>query len=466
MGEHYKRGQALYENARYDEALRQFQDELAEFPNSPDANYMVACALLATNKPEAALRYAQEAVRLAPNSSFAYHVLGRVMLQHHGQLTKKVLDIFNVSISLDPDDIQNYSYLAGVYLFNSRWAKARPIIERGLALQPHNARLLAYSGWCNFHYDQTPLAIEQLRESLRIDPLNALAHRYLASIFTIRGDIEQAKEHITESHRIDPRPIELAPGFGQYTYTSHDLMSQIVMAHGTLYGKVLSMFGRMDHWSKTLEAKHGSNMFSLGAVLAIACLATLIGASPSKVSDLIAMVFGVGMLIATAAFVLTWLIALSKMVADKQKRNLLSGSQRRAIVITPITLGLVSLITVAGVTYSESQQKKLCEAFKSARLLQSKGDLLQASNMLKFGVQECISGLSLGSYRIALAAHDAGVHIEVPEPNKSSASSVTLANVVIAAYDELIDIAWKRKDLRLKRALEVDLQWCLDRINR
>lgn len=130
MGTHYERGLALYNNARYEQALKEFHEELAESPGSSEARCLIACCLLALRQSRGALQFAREAVGLSPDDWFCHHVLALAALHDGGRLTKDVLAIFLASISLNPDAVPNYVRLAEVYVFNTNWREAKLWIER------------------------------------------------------------------------------------------------------------------------------------------------------------------------------------------------------------------------------------------------------------------------------------------------------------------------------------------------
>lgn len=352
MGTHYERGLALYNNARYDQALKEFHEELAETPGSSEARCLIACCLLALRQFSVAVRFAREAVSLSPDDWFCHHVLALSALHDRGYLTKDVLAIFLASISLNHTAVQNYVRLAEVYVFNSKWREAKPWIERGLSISPENVDLLALSGWCMFHFGQTDLALRQLRESLRIDASNALTHRFLAGVLAVTGDIDGAKDHITLSHQIDARPAAMfADLLTKNEYTSHDLMGQIVLSHGTLYGKAMSFIARVDHFCKIVEVRYGS----LCVVLLMALFSMPLVVSNilphDHQAEQVGLLLALCSLVPLGAFLFVWLIAQAKMLFNKDKRMFLTANQRKSLVSIGIVVAFgFMLITFVLVT--------------------------------------------------------------------------------------------------------------------
>lgn len=202
-----------------------------------------------------------------------------------------------------------------------------------------------------FHFGQTDLALRQLRESLRIDASNALTHRFLAGVLAVTGDIDEAKDHITLSHQIDARPAAMfADLLTKNEYTSHDLMGQIVLSHGTLYGKAMSFIARINHFCIVIETRHGS----LCAVVLMALFSVPIvvfNILPHDQAEQVSLLFALCSLVPLGAFLFVWLIAQARMLFSKEKRMFLTANQRKSLVSIGIVLAFgFMLITLVLVT--------------------------------------------------------------------------------------------------------------------
>ena len=147
MGVHYSRGLVLYQQRRFEDALKEFDCELGDFPGCPQTTCMKACCLDAMQKTDEALFWARSAVGLNPQNSLAFHILGRTLYRKKGYPQKDVLEAFKTAISLDSNDVQTYWYLAQIHMYASRWKQALMWAERGLQVAALDARCLAVSGW-------------------------------------------------------------------------------------------------------------------------------------------------------------------------------------------------------------------------------------------------------------------------------------------------------------------------------
>jgi hypothetical protein len=245
-------------------------------------------------------------------------------------------------------------------------------------------------------------------------------------VAVFKGDIDLAREHITESHRVDPRPAvdQVQPlAFSQNLLTSHDLMYRIVLAQGTLYGKVLSLGARLEHLSVVMEARYGAwfTIPVIGVLIVCAIFYSQLAKNNHQLANTVATIIFYVLGIALAIPLSLWLVALVKMARDKSKRSYFTERQRRALLAAPTALCFMAVAAVWGMWGAEKQQADVVALLRQARDFEEKGQYQLASVALQKAVSKCRGpGVSLSAYRARLAAHQAGLAVDAPSPGRWS----------------------------------------------
>jgi tetratricopeptide (TPR) repeat protein len=150
---------------RNDETL--WRGVLVQFPDSDQANEMLAQALLNENRVTEAIGFARHAVEVAPSAE-TYRNLG-IALAQDGKTTEAIEE-FNRALQLKPGMADTHFYL-------------------GIAL----ARL-----------NRVPEAIIEWKQTLRIDPDHAEAHANLGVALEGASKLEEAVGHYEQALRIRP----------------------------------------------------------------------------------------------------------------------------------------------------------------------------------------------------------------------------------------------------------------------
>lgn len=463
MSGHYERASVLYDQGSYELALKEYQLALADDPNCPRTTTMIACCYEALSKVDEALSWAKKAVALDPERSLAYHILGRSLYRKRGLLDKEVKAAFFNAIKCDPTDIQSYSYMASIHSARREWKEALRWTGVASQYRPDNARCMALSGWSQFHLGETAEAEKLLVESLRLDPNVSAPHRYLAHVEIIKGDMSRAREHITEAHRIDPTPVVESYSYQtSYQYTSHDLMCEIVKADGTLYGKWLTVVARLNHQALVFEGKFGTAWtvaLIVGGLVFLSILSVVLNQVESAITDWIAGIIGLFMLMLLVLPTTIWYAATGRMMLKRSTRKYVTKRQAAALILVPSIILLVVGMVTAGVRYSDQQEADIKTALLAIKQLEDKGDFRGASERIKKLVHSARDG-AVSGYRTQRAAHDAGLPLESPEKNKhfDDSQRVVMDRVIDESYKQLYAKAGDviEKDPELKQLIDAD----------
>ena len=153
-----------YSLGRLDDAF----DYLKKMPPQPGINTKLAMIRLDQEKPDEALAYCEAELKQYPEYNLPHTCIGMAL-----------------AMKGEPE-------------------KAQAHFERSLELEQHS--FFDQQSYADFllgqkRYDE---ALVHARESLHINPAQARAHDTIGSIMLARGDLEQAREHITEALRLQP----------------------------------------------------------------------------------------------------------------------------------------------------------------------------------------------------------------------------------------------------------------------
>ena len=83
MSQHFQRGQLLFEQGRYEQAIGELQLHLGQQAEDPQTHALMAMSFLRLDKLREATEHAQRAIHLSPDVSIGYYALSLVMLERN-----------------------------------------------------------------------------------------------------------------------------------------------------------------------------------------------------------------------------------------------------------------------------------------------------------------------------------------------------------------------------------------------
>jgi predicted O-linked N-acetylglucosamine transferase (SPINDLY family) len=195
VGAHLNIGLTLAEQGRLDEAIVSYRQVLVLNPGNADAHFKLANALYVQNRYEEALTSFERVVALQPKHGAAHNNLGAT-LKALGRVDAAIAS-YEQALAISPIDADAHCNLGAALMAQSRIAEAIACFERALALNPHHAEAHGNLGLMFVEQGLIDEALTYYRQALALRPDYSGVHTKL--IFAMNfdpssGPEEQQKE--------------------------------------------------------------------------------------------------------------------------------------------------------------------------------------------------------------------------------------------------------------------------------
>ncbi len=186
---------------------------------------------------QAALGYAQQAIRLDPKLAEAHVVLGRIYQGMAQQRDLAVIE-FQRALELEPRNADAIQGMARAYEELGRDAEAEAAFKRGVALRPWDWG--GYNALASYYYREKRYADAevQYRKALDVVPDNAAAYSNLGATLKHQGKIAEAVKMYRRSIELEPAYPALNNMAALY-YAQRNFRESAEM-----YGKALELSGK------------------------------------------------------------------------------------------------------------------------------------------------------------------------------------------------------------------------------
>lgn len=198
--EYDERAHALYNEARYDDALDVLREGLALYPSAVELHVGIGYARLAREEFAWARRAFEEALLLDPEHEDALAGAGELHLKF-GR-TDEAMRAFDRTLELGYEDDTDLMLQIGRALFREGFVEqALSFFERGVAHAPESAEAYACVGYAQHRLGRDEDAAATLRTALSLDASFGEARVYLANLLYDAGDLGGA---LAEFERTTP----------------------------------------------------------------------------------------------------------------------------------------------------------------------------------------------------------------------------------------------------------------------
>jgi tetratricopeptide (TPR) repeat protein len=206
--------QLLLQMRQTDEAMRLFDDALAESPDDPTlhaAHVQLYVILVQDAVDRGALDEAAKLLdtgltRYAGNTSLRYSLA--LLYEEQGR-NRRAVGVLESLVDDNPDDAALLNALG--YLLTdqfNRYTEARGYIQKALAMNPDNPAIIDSMGWVLFKLGDYDAARDYLERAYRLEPDPEIA-AHLVDVHWMLGDREQALELLRTSLERSPDSAHL-----------------------------------------------------------------------------------------------------------------------------------------------------------------------------------------------------------------------------------------------------------------
>lgn len=213
--EHYRRAGRLFQERRYEDALKELQSALSLTPENAEFHFAAGTAYLRLERFKEALEAFKKAVEINPAYTDAFFQIG--LIYESQSVYKEAIEAFKRVISLAPGSSQaeesekkikeNERRLETWELFEKssqmilkeQWAEALQETQAILAIEPKNPNALFNLGLILYKLNDTDGAIEALKDAIAVDPKFQKAYRQLGVIYDDLGRFREAVEHYEQA---------------------------------------------------------------------------------------------------------------------------------------------------------------------------------------------------------------------------------------------------------------------------
>jgi tetratricopeptide (TPR) repeat protein len=175
MGQPHNRGNVLFNLKRYDQALREYQAELVESPESAPAHAMIALCFTNLRRYRPARASAEEAIRCNPSYAWGHYALSWAFYADLRFTCRRPGDASRLTLSGSSP--------------RQRFSLALRAVEEGLRLSPGSAELHLLKSMIAFDNLDAALALAEADAGLAVDPASAGCQRMRAQVLRAFGDI-------------------------------------------------------------------------------------------------------------------------------------------------------------------------------------------------------------------------------------------------------------------------------------
>lgn len=201
MGQHFQRGQILFDLKRYRDAIEAYQLELAANPDAAVVYAVMAAAFINLGNVRDADGSIRRALELAPDMAYAHYILSFIhqRRQSLGLAEKAIAEA--VRLEQSPEMFHQWATIAEQ---RGKFSEALAATGHALQLNPHHTPSILLRGKLLAAEGKLDEAHRLYATALSVSPEDPSAHLALGSFRLRTGNAAEALDLLREARRLDP----------------------------------------------------------------------------------------------------------------------------------------------------------------------------------------------------------------------------------------------------------------------
>jgi tetratricopeptide (TPR) repeat protein len=191
-----------FQKRQYKKARNLYEKALTQNRNDAEVLYMLGSIHGQTGRPDRAVDYFEQTIKLQPDAVVAYCALGAVLkqLKRYPQAEQA----FRKAIGLKPDYQDAELELAGILLHQNKLGEAKELLQKIASQNPLCAE--AFHGLGEIAHAQQSLddAIRYYEKALELKPDRAITHNRIGTAQHHKGLLEEAITHFEAAVAVQP----------------------------------------------------------------------------------------------------------------------------------------------------------------------------------------------------------------------------------------------------------------------
>ena len=249
MREMAEKAQILYDQGRYEDALKLYHEYLVEYPDDVHALCRVAHCYLKLKAYGKASEYAGEAIAAAPDFGYGYYT--QAFIYSARNLHEDADRAISTALELEPTNADFLALAARLRIRQNEWLAALDYTDTALEYNPGHADALIVRSSALIKLRRFEEASDALNSVLELDPENEMALMELGYLHLNRGAWKESLECFQHALAVDP----------ESEYARSGLM-EALRARYPVYGVILIYFLWMQRFSQ-----RNQQMIMYGATL-------------------------------------------------------------------------------------------------------------------------------------------------------------------------------------------------------
>jgi tetratricopeptide (TPR) repeat protein len=240
MNEGLEKADALFENGRWEQALRLYEEYLARYPEDGHCYTMAARCYLQLKLYGKASEYAATAISVAPEFSYGYYVQAVVYFLRN--LDHDATRAINTALELSPTNPDYHVLRARLLAQKNEWQAASEAVDVALGFDPTHADALVVKAGALVRlrkYEEARVALNSVLEN---DPEDENAIVELGNLHLYLGDWNEAFATFESALALNPESESARTGF-----------MEALRARYPFYGLILRYSLWMNRFSKKYQ---------------------------------------------------------------------------------------------------------------------------------------------------------------------------------------------------------------------